>query len=83
VFPAVRLAKEASAASGTGMAVYNAANEEAVHAFHEGRIGFPAIVETIAAVLEQHAPSGELTVESVLAAERWARKTARERLGML
>ena len=83
VFPAVRLAKEASAASGTGMAVYNAANEEAVHAFHEGRIGFPAIVETIAAVLEQHAPAGELTVESVLAAEQWARKAARERLGML
>ncbi|EMY32764.1 1-deoxy-D-xylulose 5-phosphate reductoisomerase [Arthrobacter crystallopoietes BAB-32] len=83
VFPAVRLAKEASASSATGMAVYNAANEEAVHAFHEGRIGFPAIVDTVAAVLEQHTGSGELTVESVLAAERWARNAAQERLGML
>jgi 1-deoxy-D-xylulose-5-phosphate reductoisomerase len=83
VFPAVRLAKEAAARGGTYMAVYNAANEEAVEAFHGGRIGFTAIVDTVAAVVAEHAGSAELTVESVLAAERWARSRTHERLGML
>ncbi|MER1996473.1 MAG: 1-deoxy-D-xylulose-5-phosphate reductoisomerase [Arthrobacter sp.] len=80
-FPAVRLAKEAAASGGTGMAVYNAANEEAVDAFHDGLIGFTAIVDTIAAVLAEHTETGELTLESVLAAEKWARAAARTRIG--
>ena len=80
-FPAVRLAKEAAASGGTGMAVYNAANEEAVDAFHDGLIGFTDIVDTIAAVLAEHTESGELTLQSVLAAEKWARSAARARIG--
>ncbi|MCC9193973.1 1-deoxy-D-xylulose-5-phosphate reductoisomerase [Arthrobacter sp. zg-Y916] len=80
-FPAVRLAKEAAASGGTGMAVYNAANEEAVDAFHDGLIGFPDIVDTIAAVLAEHTETGILTLESVLAAEQWARSAARARCG--
>ncbi|UYB37623.1 1-deoxy-D-xylulose-5-phosphate reductoisomerase [Arthrobacter koreensis] len=80
-FPAVRLAKEAAASGGTGMAVYNAANEEAVDAFHDGLIGFTDIVDTIAAVLAEHTESGELTLDSVLAAEKWARAAARARIG--
>jgi 1-deoxy-D-xylulose-5-phosphate reductoisomerase len=80
-FPAVRLAKEAAASGGTGMAVYNAANEEAVDAFHDGLIGFTDIVDTIAAVLAEHTESGPLTLESVLAAEQWARSAARARCG--
>ena len=80
-FPAVRLAKEAAASGGTGMAVYNAANEEALDAFHDGLIGFTDIVDTIAAVLAQHTESGELTLQSVLAAEKWARSAARARIG--
>ncbi|NKX56655.1 1-deoxy-D-xylulose-5-phosphate reductoisomerase [Arthrobacter mobilis] len=83
VFPAVRLAKEAAAAGGTSMAVYNAANEEAVHAFHAGRISFPAIVDTIAAVVAEHSAPSELTVGAVLSAEAWARTRTHERLGML
>lgn len=80
-FPAVRLAKQAAASGGTGMAVYNAANEEAVDAFHDGLIGFTDIVDTIAAVLAEHTESGELTLDSVLAAEKWARAAARARIG--
>ncbi|WP_083521803.1 1-deoxy-D-xylulose-5-phosphate reductoisomerase [Arthrobacter luteolus] len=80
-FPAVRLAKEAAASGGTGMAVYNAANEEAVDAFHDGLIGFTDIVDTISAVLSEHTDSGPLTLESVLAAEKWARSAARARCG--
>lgn len=83
VFPAVRLAKEAAARGGTAMAVYNAANEEAVEAFHAGRIGFTGIVDTVAAVVAGHEDAPELTVEAVLAAEKRARARAHERLGMM
>src|SRR5699024_7593580 len=43
-FPALRLARQALAASATHPAVYNAANEEAVAAFRAERIGFLDIV---------------------------------------
>ncbi|MHA7269988.1 1-deoxy-D-xylulose-5-phosphate reductoisomerase [Arthrobacter sp. HLT1-20] len=72
-FPAVELAKEAARRGSTCPAVYNAANEEAVHAFHAGEIGFLDIVDTIAQVLSEHTPSSQLTLESVLEAEIWAR----------
>ena len=54
VFPAVRLARRAGVHGGTAPAVYNAANEVAVDAFHDGRIGFPEIVATVAATLDAH-----------------------------
>ncbi|MDQ1529949.1 MAG: 1-deoxy-D-xylulose-5-phosphate reductoisomerase, partial [Microbacteriaceae bacterium] len=38
-FPAVRVAKRVGEAGGTAPAVFNAANEQAVHAFAAGRIG--------------------------------------------
>lgn len=47
-FPALRLAREALRRGGTAPTILNAANEVAVHAFLEGRIGFldiAAIVE--------------------------------------
>jgi 1-deoxy-D-xylulose-5-phosphate reductoisomerase len=77
-FPAVRLARQVGAAGATYPAVYNAANEECVEAFHAGRIGFIDIVDTVQRVVDAHEPdSGELTVEQVLAAEDWARAQAR------
>lgn len=78
VFPAVRLAREAGARGGTAPAVYNAANEVAVDAFHEGRLRFTDIVPTISRVLAAHdVPSREhLTVDDVLAADSWARAEA-------
>lgn len=79
-FPAVRLAKHAAAAGSTFMAVFNAANEEAVDAFHDGRIGFTDIVDTVADVVSRHEGSPELTVAAILAAETWARERVRERL---
>ena len=80
-FPAVALAKDAAARGGTYMAVYNAANEEAVTAFHAGRIGFTDIVDTVRAVVESHTGEAELTLQSVLDAEAWARGSARVRCG--
>ncbi|GAB5895246.1 MULTISPECIES: 1-deoxy-D-xylulose-5-phosphate reductoisomerase [Mycolicibacterium] len=78
VFPAVDLARHAGKRGGCLTAVYNAANEEAAEAFLDGRIGFPAIVETVGDVL--HAAdrwaAEPATVEDVLDAQRWAREQA-------
>ncbi|MCO4262134.1 1-deoxy-D-xylulose-5-phosphate reductoisomerase [Pseudarthrobacter raffinosi] len=81
-FPAVDLAKDAAKQGSTFPAVFNAANEEAVMAFHSGRIRFTEIVDTIDAVLSEHSGSSGLTLESVLDAEDWARTRAHERLAV-
>jgi 1-deoxy-D-xylulose-5-phosphate reductoisomerase len=81
-FPAVGLAKHAARQGSTYPAVFNAANEEAVMAFHAGRIRFTDIVDTIEAVLSEHTGSSGLTVESVLDAEGWARARTHERLAV-
>src|SRR3954451_10158414 len=52
-FPCLRLAREAAVAGGTAPCALNAANEIAVHAFLNGRLGFPGIPRVIEAVLEQ------------------------------
>ncbi len=98
-FPAVELARRAGRRSGTAPAVFNAANEECVDAFHAGRIGFLRILEVVEAVLDEHlagkssahpdgasspdvgstwVPSSALTLERVLAADRWARARAHD-----
>jgi len=76
VFGAVRLARQVGLAGLTYPAVYNAANEQAVEAFHSGRIGFNQIVELIERVVDAHEPQSQLTLESVLSAETWARDRA-------
>ena len=77
-FPAVRLAREAGERGGTAPAVYNAANEVCVEAFHDGRLRFVDIVPTVASVLARHdVPSkSALTVDDVLAADAEARADA-------
>lgn len=77
-FPAVRLAKQVGRAGGTYPAVFNAANEQAVDAFHEGRIAFLAIVDTVARVVDAHEAPDALTRDSLSEAEAWARRTADE-----
>jgi 1-deoxy-D-xylulose-5-phosphate reductoisomerase len=74
-FPAVELAKAVGRAGGTFPAVFNAANEQAVLAFHAGRIGFLDIVDTVTRVVESHT-AGEASLEGVLDAEREARGAA-------
>jgi 1-deoxy-D-xylulose-5-phosphate reductoisomerase len=77
-FPAVGLARRVGAAGSTYPAVFNAANEECVAAFLGGQVRFPAIVDTVTAVVDLHTPpSGVPTLEDVLAAELWAREEAR------
>ncbi|MCW3493943.1 1-deoxy-D-xylulose-5-phosphate reductoisomerase [Microbacterium sp. SSM24] len=75
-FPAVRLAKSVGRAGGTFPAVFNAANEQAVDAFHEGRLSFPGILDTVQRVVDRHEAPEALTRETLAEAERWARETA-------
>lgn len=79
-FPAVALAKQVGQAGGSYPAVFNAANEQAVDAFHDGRIGFLDIVDTVAAIVDSHEAVDVTCVEDVLEAERWARWAADARL---
>jgi 1-deoxy-D-xylulose-5-phosphate reductoisomerase len=76
-FPCVGLAYRALAAGGSVPAVLNAANEEAVSAFLDGRIPFPAIPESIAEVLDDHRPVSVSRLEDVLEADAWARERSR------
>ncbi|MEO7269450.1 MAG: 1-deoxy-D-xylulose-5-phosphate reductoisomerase [Knoellia sp.] len=87
-FPAVRLARRVGQAGGTFPAVYNAANEVAVDAFHEGRIGFVDIVDSVERVVDAYASAhtgsdfDSSTVEGVLSADAWARGQAATELGL-
>jgi len=81
VFPAVALARQVGTAGSTYPAVFNAANEQAVEAFHAGRLGFLGIVETIRRVVDAHQPPGELTLDSLAEAEQWARRAADQLIG--
>ena len=76
VFKSVALARQVGSAGKTYPAVYNAANEQAVEAFHSGKIGFNQIVDLIERVVASHDAESELSLESVLAAEKWARDRA-------
>jgi 1-deoxy-D-xylulose-5-phosphate reductoisomerase len=82
-FPAVRLARQVGEAGGTYPAVYNAANEVCVDAFHDRLIGFSDIVDTVERVVGEHNGSevDVSDVDSVLAADRWARGAAGRLVG--
>ena len=95
-FPAVELAREAGRAGGTAPAVYNAANEVCVDAFHERRLGFTGILDVVGAVLAEHVwtsddiassdvgsrwvGDADLSVDTVLAADAWARARSADHL---
>ena len=51
-----------------------------MQAFRDGRLPFPAIVDTVSRVVTEHdVPSyEELSIDDVLAADAWARTRARE-----
>jgi 1-deoxy-D-xylulose-5-phosphate reductoisomerase len=79
-FPAVQLAREAGEAGGTAPAVFNAANEQCVEAFLQGRLPFLGIVDTIGQVVaENRGPrDSAFGIQDVLDADAWARRRAVE-----
>ncbi len=75
-FPALDLARKAGEIGGTLPAVLNAANEMAVNAFVEGRIGFPQISETVARVMDRHSVVTRPRLDQILEADAWVRHEA-------
>ncbi|PIE42825.1 MAG: 1-deoxy-D-xylulose-5-phosphate reductoisomerase [Gammaproteobacteria bacterium] len=86
-FPSLALAAEAFISGGAACAVLNAANEVAVEAFLNRRIGFLAIAQLVEAVLAKADLSTQDSLERITAQDRWARNAAldwveRNRTGM-
>lgn len=75
-FPMITLAVEAGREGATYPGVLNAANEEAVDAFIQGRLPFLGIPAVVEAVLASHTPAEPRDLQTVLEAERWARAEA-------
>jgi 1-deoxy-D-xylulose-5-phosphate reductoisomerase len=79
-FPCLELARAAVDAGGTTPAVLNAANEVAVEAFLEGRLGFTEIARVIERTLAAYRSSPATTLDDVLAADSWGRVQAASEL---
>lgn len=74
-FRCLPLAIEAGRRGDTYPAVLNAANEIAVEAYLQGRLGYLGIAEVVEQVLESHIPA-EPVLEGVLETDVWARSEA-------
>lgn len=77
-FPCLRLAREALVAGGTAPVILNAANEVAVAAFLEERLGFGAIAEIVERALEAVEAPPMDSLDTVLAVDAASRERARE-----
>jgi 1-deoxy-D-xylulose-5-phosphate reductoisomerase len=73
-FEALRLGLEVAKAGGTAGAVLNGANEAAVAAFLEGRLGFNEIVPTCKKILENHNFDPRPDLDQVIRMDHWARQ---------
>ena len=79
-FPCLALAYDALREGGAAAAVLNAANEEAVAAFLERRVGFTRIPDIIAATLERVRDLSVDCIEAILDADARAREVARSEI---
>jgi 1-deoxy-D-xylulose-5-phosphate reductoisomerase len=75
-FPCLALAFEALETGGTAPALLNAANEVAVQAFLEHRIGFRDIDRVIARVMHENDHGAASSIEAVMAQDARARSAA-------
>src|SRR6266849_3419321 len=82
-FPCLSLAYEAAEAGGAKTVALNAADEVAVAAFLQGRIGFDSIPTIIGEVLSATEVGKLESITQVLAADSEARARARQRLEQL
>jgi 1-deoxy-D-xylulose-5-phosphate reductoisomerase len=82
-FPCLSLAYRALSAGGTVPATLNAANEEAVAAFIEGRIRLTDIPRVIECVMDSHEGRAVESLDVVLAADSAARREARTEIERL
>ena len=77
-FPCLGLAYAALRAGGTLPVALNAANEIAVGAFLDHKLGFMAIPRVIKKTMQAHAPQPVSTLQAVRRADAWARDYARD-----
>ncbi|ATW24535.1 1-deoxy-D-xylulose-5-phosphate reductoisomerase [Candidatus Formimonas warabiya] len=77
-FPCLRIAYEAGREGGTYPAVMNGANEVLVDLFLSKKIGFMDIPAGIERILSRHQREENPSLEAILEADRWARKTVLE-----
>jgi 1-deoxy-D-xylulose-5-phosphate reductoisomerase len=75
-FPCLKLAYDALNAGGSAPAILNAANEIAVQAFLDGRIGFRVIDRLIARVMDALPGSAIADIDAVFEQDRRARELA-------
>jgi 1-deoxy-D-xylulose-5-phosphate reductoisomerase len=75
-FPCLALAYRALRAGGTVPVVLNAANEVAVEAFLDGKLGFTAIPRVIQKTMDVHQIEPVSTIETVRRVDSWAREQA-------
>ncbi len=80
-FPCLGFAYQAAESGGTIPAVLNAANEEAVAAYLAERIGFLQIPDVVGETMGRHTRRDATDLETVLAADAWAREQARRLMG--
>ena len=78
-FPLLRLAREAGEGGGTYPCVFNAANEEAVGAFLEGRLPFLGIAAAVEEALEDATGAPAHDVDELVAVDSEARRSAQRR----
>lgn len=72
-FPALRLGHDVARRGGTAGAAMNAANEAAVEAFRQGRMGFVEIVPLVEDVLGRHQYERHPTLRTLMDVDAWAR----------
>jgi 1-deoxy-D-xylulose-5-phosphate reductoisomerase len=76
-FPLLRLAYDCLEAGGAATCTLNAADEIAVEAFLEGRIGFPSIYEIVSETLAKARARDPRSVDEILEIDRESRDVAR------
>ncbi len=82
-FPALRLAREALRTGGGTPTILNAANEIAVDAFLQRRIGFLDIVATVDRVLQQLGTPPVASLDDVVRLDEAGRQAARQFVGRI
>lgn len=79
--PCLRLAMDAARTGGTAACVMSAANEEAVHMFLDGRLGYNRIYDCAAAAVEAVGVVHDADLDAILEADAAARRFAMENYG--
>jgi 1-deoxy-D-xylulose-5-phosphate reductoisomerase len=82
-FPALKLARSAAEAGGATPAILNAANEVAVAAFLEGRIGFLDIADMVSSTLDGYSPNAPHSLEHLFSIDAAARTYTHEQMELV